>query len=474
MLASATQTTSPRKFEAVIVYVPEEFVWCDWLYRQLDNTPVPPPLAGHRTRHGFTRASTLHIFPDPRDPVQLARYSKSLPPCRHLVVVCSPTSADSPELEQRIKAFKKTESGDRIVVLVVDGDPEHHDTPIDQQWLPAWLSWRLDEQGCFRPAEETEPLIIDARSGRLDLPEARAQLLAALLDLQRDQLRAYDDLVTVEGSATLLPTPDAASSSSGAPRRSGVGIALSVAALALVGVFVGLRWKAGQGSVPAAPTPEPLAAATPSATPVPVAAATTPRPAEPATQPTITPAPPAGSAPMVASVATPALTPATQVTPTPKVVAKAVATPKPATPRPPMAFSPGSGPVTPIKSIPAEVRSAVGKGTNTDWQRLRDLGDTLLEQGKRDAGLIALGEATAGALKVASAPQATSQARLDAARLCFRVGALQKQHLSTREARATLQDGLAILRGVPDRGEAASERDSIRGNIETLLQSLGN
>ncbi len=459
--SDSAHTTSRPKYHALITYVPEEFIWCDWLHRQLDGTTVPADLADKRTRHGFTRPATVHVFPDPRNPTHLARHATSPPPCRHLIVICSPHSASSPALDEQIRAFKRTEGEDRIVVLVVDGDPEHDSAPVghdDTEWLPAWLRWRVDKSGNFRPAEASEPQIIDARADRLSPPEARAQLLAALLDVPRDSLRAYDDLVLAEASDTLAPTAREVEEPIAPPKRGAAG--LIVASLVVVIAGGAYWWTTRSTGDPAVKSiASSVSPAIPAATPQPMA---TPAP---------TPAPKLASAPKPS-----------QPTPAPKPivalpVAKVASVSTPAAPTAPMtkvttAFAASEGPQTPVTSITASRAQLLPLDPASSWQRMRDLGDTLLSRGNRGTALIALTQSVDVGLRVAAAPGTSVSERFDIARLCFRVGALQKQFTNHTEARRSVQRGRSLLESMQLTGEDASERDALVANMDQLLRSI--
>jgi hypothetical protein len=462
MSAADTHTTTQPKFHAVIAYVPEEFIWCDWLHQQLHDTAVPPALVGQRTRHGFTRPARLQVFPDPRNAVHLARCATALPPCRYLVVVCSPHSAKSSALDEQVRSFKRTETEDRIVVLVVDGDLDHgHEASApagEAGWLPVWLRCRLDENGGFRPPDSNERLIIDARSGKLTLPEARAHLLAALLDVPRSELLAHGDLVSTQASNTLVPVVSEAPSAPSV--RRGYGSLLVAAACLVLGVGGAFWWMsqtAGEteSRLPSATNPTAsLAEAEPA--PAPADSLSLPVQQTPiAAEPTL--APPSERAPS---------TTITQVTSTPRpTVSK---TPEPTTTV--TVFAPSDGPETPVRSVSPSLAAALSEPGAKDWRRMRDLGDTLFERGNREAGLIALSRATEIGLRTASTAVAKPAEQLEIAGLCFRVGALQKQFFSPAEAKRTLEGARSLLQKIRADGELDSERDALLGNLDRLLQ----
>ncbi len=176
---------------AVVAFVPEDAIWCDWVYRNLNGYPLPPTLVDRITPHGFPRPDCLSIFPDRRDPDHEAHQAAALEGSAYLIVVCSPHSAHSDAVAEQIRAFKRAGGEERIVVLVVDGTP---DPQLGERlrapkcdWLPVWLAWRLEESG-FRAADRSEPRIVDARRGYRSLKQVRDSLLSALVDIDLGEL----------------------------------------------------------------------------------------------------------------------------------------------------------------------------------------------------------------------------------------------------------------------------------------------
>jgi len=497
--AHTTSTIRP-KYHAVVTYVPEEFIWCDWLHGQLNNTDVPPDLAGARTRHGFTRPAQVSVFPDPRNPAHLARQATALPPCRYLVVVCSPDSAKSPALDEQIRLFKRTEGEDRIIVLVVDGDPEHHDAMAAQKnsdWLPTWLRYRLGEDGNFRPGEASEPLIIDARAERMPLAEARAQILAALLDLPRADLQAHDDLLHAAASATLFAEPASATdfaASDAAPRGKGFPAAWILAAcVVLAGAAVFWLRPSGKPAdqsakalVASAPAPAseaaPVLAKTSPPTPAAITASSSATPVASAPQPRVAVNPPPARPAAPASSPTPATAaPAVATLASASQPAKTAAARKPdgapaAKPAKRSAkvasFVPSEGPQTPIRSMDAPEPEEKTPSSPSSWQQMRDLGDTLMQKGNREAGLIALTQATDTALKTASEDKVSEEERIDVARLCFRVGVLQRQFFSPEEGRRTLERAVTLLKSMHPGEEIAEERETLLADLGELIEKI--
>ncbi len=202
MAKSQTTTHSHQTFWGVISYVPVDLAWCEWLYFTLHGYPVPVALAGQVTHDGFGLPESLSVFPDPDDSSYDHGYAEALKTGRYLIVICSPNSAHSPKVDAHIRDFKRVGGDERIIVLVVEGEPNSgRREPTNGAWLPPWLRWRLDDRGRFQPADRSEPQIIDARPGRATLDEIMAALLAALMGISLSEFDA------VSGPEPLAPQP---------------------------------------------------------------------------------------------------------------------------------------------------------------------------------------------------------------------------------------------------------------------------
>jgi hypothetical protein len=455
MSAAAAPTLSPLPLPepwVTLLYVPDEFVWADALHRALDGQPVPPSLVAQPTRFGFPLPRRLSVFPDPRDPAELSHYEEVLPRAKFLVVICSPHSAEAPWVEAQIKAFKRAGGEERIIVLVVESERDAQDLAIsgqsDKDWLPAWLRWRLDESGNFRPAEPGEPLILDARPGRMTLEAARSTLLLTLLE-QPD-------------SPVAPPVSSARDNSPAAPTRGRLIWALA-ASIAVVAGGVG-AWlflpkpSARTATAPAAPTPAgsapapllsgPFALEVP---PVSAADQVATAPEAPAPEPKVSfpQAPEPG--PVTAAISH---------TPAPRV--ETILSDEPALPE-------AEPPVPPSPLVSGETS---GDPVLDRWRRMRALGDELLGRRNREAGMIALSEAAEAGRSYAERPTAEARVQLEVARLCYRLGALQRQFTSTAEARASMETARKILQRMKAQGEDAKDRTQLLENIATFLRGL--
>ena len=204
----AASTPPPAPNWAVVSFLFEDAAWCDWLYREFDGERIPRPLIRRPSRFGVPYPERISISPDPADPAQLESYADSLVAAQHLILVVSPTSGKSATLAEHLRLFKAAGGEERIIVLVVKGEPASPSaepgSEADLAWLPNWLDWRF-ENNRFRSAGVTEPLVVDARLGVASLAEARARIMAGLLEVDREALNELGIVTRPTTSLTEFP-----------------------------------------------------------------------------------------------------------------------------------------------------------------------------------------------------------------------------------------------------------------------------
>ena len=109
---------------------------------------------------------------------------------RSLIVVCSPRASVSRWVNEEVLTFKRLGREDRILCLIVDGEPNATERP-DQAALecfPDAVRLRLDRDGQLS-SERTEPLAADVRSHADGRANAKLKLIAGLLGVGFDELR---------------------------------------------------------------------------------------------------------------------------------------------------------------------------------------------------------------------------------------------------------------------------------------------
>ena len=192
---------------AVVAFAPEDAAWCDWIYRNLNGYPLPASLVDRVTPHGFPRPDCLSIFPDRRDPAyeeQLAaRPGRQHLSHRRLLarIRRTPRPWTNRFAPSRRPAAKSASSRSSWTARPTRNSANTR-APPQCDWLPAWLRWRLEENG-FRAADRSEPRVVDARRGYRSLQQVRDGLLTALVDMDAAELERLGGLRAPGGTCSV-------------------------------------------------------------------------------------------------------------------------------------------------------------------------------------------------------------------------------------------------------------------------------
>ncbi|MCC6919143.1 MAG: toll/interleukin-1 receptor domain-containing protein [Alphaproteobacteria bacterium] len=182
--------SAPFRYRAFISYSHRDTAWADWLHKAVERYRVPRPLVGRRTAQGLVPARLVPLF---RDREELAAstdlsavITAALEGASHLVVLCSPRAARSKWVNEEILAFKRLGREDRIVAIIVDGEPNSGDPATE--CFPEALKFRIGPDGA-PSAERTEPVAADARESGDGKDNAKLKLIAGLLGVGLDDLK---------------------------------------------------------------------------------------------------------------------------------------------------------------------------------------------------------------------------------------------------------------------------------------------
>jgi WD40 repeat protein len=182
------------RYWAFISYSHRDKAWGDWLHKALETYPVPRRLVGREGPDGPTPRRLYPVFRDREELPSSADLSNnindSLARSRYLVVICSPRAAVSRWVNEEVVAFKRLGRENRILALVVDGEPNAGDHPEsgELECFPPALRHRVSPSGEIL-AERVEPIAADARPQSDGRANARLKLLAGLLGVPYDELR---------------------------------------------------------------------------------------------------------------------------------------------------------------------------------------------------------------------------------------------------------------------------------------------
>jgi tetratricopeptide (TPR) repeat protein len=178
------------KYPAFISYSHRDERWARWLHKAIEGYPVPKPLVGRMARDGPIPPK---IFPVFRDRDELASSAdlpsvlrEALAQSSHLIVLCSPAAARSRYVNQEIIEFKRLGRADRILPLIVDGEP-YAKAPEDECFPPA-LRFEIDAAGRLTD-QPAEPIAADLRPEADGTDNAKLKLIAGVLGVPFNDLR---------------------------------------------------------------------------------------------------------------------------------------------------------------------------------------------------------------------------------------------------------------------------------------------
>lgn len=184
------------KYWAFISYSHRDRSWGEWLHRELETFRMPKRLIGTASARGPVPA---RLFPTFRDREELPvsadlgrNIDEALRLSRYLVVICSPAAAKSRWVNEEILTFKRLGRSDRVLALIVDGEPNASDgkpgfSP-DQECFPEALRYAMGPDGKLSPAR-SEPIAADVRPGQDGRENAFLKLVAGIIGVNFDDLR---------------------------------------------------------------------------------------------------------------------------------------------------------------------------------------------------------------------------------------------------------------------------------------------
>jgi tetratricopeptide (TPR) repeat protein len=211
--------TSDFKYYAFISYSHADERWSRWLHNALETYRIPRRLVGRKTVHGRVPARLAPVFRDRDELTGAADLSSTvtaaLAASQHLIVICSPAAARSRWVDEEVRTFKRMGRSDRILTLVVGGEPNASARPGEEQQecFAASLRFEIAPDGRLstRPAE---PVAADLRPGKDGKTNAKLKLIAGLLGIGLDELKQREHrrqhkrllLITVGSVAGMVMT----------------------------------------------------------------------------------------------------------------------------------------------------------------------------------------------------------------------------------------------------------------------------
>lgn len=177
---------TPR-YKAFISYSHRDERWARWLQQALETYRVPKRLVGQPGAFGPIPARLNPVFRDREDLSSASdltsQIKNELTRSESLVVICSPTAAASHWVGEEIRYFRQLGKSDRILALIVHGDPQASD--LNEACFPAAM---LEAENGNRK----EPLAADVRKYADGKRLALLKIVAGILGIRLDELRRRD------------------------------------------------------------------------------------------------------------------------------------------------------------------------------------------------------------------------------------------------------------------------------------------
>ena len=199
------------KYRAFIAFSKADRSWADDIQSALESVRIPAQLVGSETPHGLAPENLRPIFRYGDTPPEgqggfADEAATALADSLFLVVLCSPDGARSEHLDAAVRRFKLAGKRDRIIPVVIDGEP----TGEERECFPVTLRFKLTDDGALsiEPEDPVAPLVIDARPQGDGKDRAIQKLTAALAGLDPDAyLKAAEAIQTAETGPRLTPLP---------------------------------------------------------------------------------------------------------------------------------------------------------------------------------------------------------------------------------------------------------------------------
>jgi tetratricopeptide (TPR) repeat protein len=182
------------KYRGFISYSHSDAQVATRLHRWLEAYRVPRRLVGRETPFGPVPARLHPIFRDREELPTSAdlggQIQTALAASATLIVVCSPRAAMSRWVNEEILAYKRLGRADRILCLIVDGEPNATGKPgrAEEECFPPALRFHLAPDGTLSgiPAE---PIAADLRTVGDGRRDAFLKVAAGLTGVGFDELR---------------------------------------------------------------------------------------------------------------------------------------------------------------------------------------------------------------------------------------------------------------------------------------------
>lgn len=180
-------------YKAFISYSWADAKWGKWLQQAVETYRTPKALIEKHAGMREIPARLTPLFKDREEQAAGASIGASieaaLADSEFLIVICSPNSAKSQWVNHEIAWFKTNRNPDKILALIVDGEPGDE----SRECFPKALTHKIASDLSITDEPDEAPLAADAREGGDGKRLAKLKLVAAMLGVGLDQLLRRDD-----------------------------------------------------------------------------------------------------------------------------------------------------------------------------------------------------------------------------------------------------------------------------------------
>lgn len=202
-----------QRYMAFLSYSHDDEKDASWLHENLEEFRVPKRLIGQLTDMGPVPKRLSPIFRDRHELAAAAdlgeEIEEAIAGSRFLIVLCSMSAAQSHWINEEIKCFKRLHREDRVLAVILDGEPFASEIPgrEHEECFPPALRFHCDRKGKLT-AQRAEPLAADLREngdGRhMGLLKTAAGMLGVGLDdLAQREAQRWRRRMTVITAASL-------------------------------------------------------------------------------------------------------------------------------------------------------------------------------------------------------------------------------------------------------------------------------
>jgi tetratricopeptide (TPR) repeat protein len=212
MIESKLELLSRPAYRAFISYSHQDKAIATWLHTTLERYRLPKKLVGKSTSLGEVPRRLTPIFRDqdelPASGNLGTELQNALERSLFLIVICSPAAAQSKWVDEEIRQFKILHGSDKVLALIVDGEPNAKPETADQECFAPALKCVVAPNGELTN-EACEPIAADLRKQadgkRLATLKLISGLTALRLDdlVQREAARRMRTLVQISAASCL-------------------------------------------------------------------------------------------------------------------------------------------------------------------------------------------------------------------------------------------------------------------------------